>query len=301
MNASPLKNKGVSQALIIVALIIALAAIVGLIIFFWQRGNAPQTALAQVLGARSYHTSAELIFNQPLIVQGRERPFPNIRAVVEGDVLRNQFGTPELTGGLYVEAKGRGEEFRAEGDLKILNDAVAFRLDSLPVLLNPTGSLIKRWTYVPSALLQTHNTVAIQPIVQDIFSSLNYQEKVEFNGQSVRRFTGSVTPEQEEQLTAVFDYAASHNHALNVLARLLRTTDVKSVTVDVTKDDELAQILIVFIKKLPDGREVDRAGVRVSFTELNKDVVIEAPVKQATVRPEIFGKLFGSGTVTPQN
>lgn len=293
---------GTHKKILLGAAVAVVAVIVGLLV--WRlaasRVTAPEKALQALADAKSYHVATEFIVNMPLRVQGRERPFPNLLARIEGDVLRNEHGTPELTGDIYMEAKGRGEELTAEGELRILNDDVAFYLDSLPVLLNPSGSLIKKWTYVPSPLLHTYNSAALRPILGTLFASLQSQGETQFNSQRVQRFTGALTPDQAEELIDVFELEASHNHGLNTLARLLRANEVKSITVDVNDRGELAQVLVVFVQKFSDGREVDRAGVRLSFTDYHKKVTIDRPERQVTVRPEVFARIFGGGAVTPQ-
>ena len=288
----------------------SLALIIGLVIvviavgiFLYRRSypaNLANRAIAHFMAARSFHVKANIAINFPVRVKNRERPFTNVIGVIDGDVQREAHGTPEFTGALRGQLKGRGEEFTMDGEIRLLNDAVAFRLTNFPVLVNPTGSLRNRWTFVPSALLQTRNSPDIQATLRDAFAELHFVGNVQANGQRVVRYTGTVTPETQAKLVTALQYGTSGNHGWNVLARLLRANTVRSVTLDITPSGEVHTISAIFIKKLANGTEFERAGVRLAFSDYNKKVSINRPPQQAHVNPGVFAKLFGTGELTPQ-
>lgn len=273
-------------------------------IFIYQRIRdrklLPARALESFVAAQSYHVKANISINLPILIQNRERPFTNVIGVVEGDVQREEHGTPEFTGKLYGQMKGRGEEFSADGELRILNDAVAFRLKNFPVLVNPSGSLRNRWTYVDAPLLHTRNASDITNALRVAFKELNYVGRVQSEGTDVVRYNGTFTPETKTALITLFQRDVSGNQGWHVLARLLASNDVRSVTVDVTPQGELHEVAAIFVRQRPDGQDFERAGVKVSFSEYNKAVNVERPARQSRVSPSVFAKLFGTGEIEPQ-
>lgn len=297
---TPLLNKRFAPW--IIGAIILVVIVVGIFLFRQTRGRAalPAQALENFMAAQTYHVKANISINVSALLQDRERPFTNVIGVVEGDVRREEHGTPEFTGQLYGQMKGRGEEFSTDGELRVLNDAVAFRLKNFPVLVNPSGSLRNRWTYVDAPLLQTRNAADIVTVLQNAFAELNYLGRVQSEGAEVVRYSGTLTPETKANLVSLFHQDASGNEGWHVLARLLGGNDVRSVTVDITPQGEFHEITAVFTRQRPDGQEFERAGVKLSFSEYNKAVNIERPPRQSRVSPSVFAKLFGAGEIEPQ-
>ncbi|MEX1997413.1 MAG: hypothetical protein WEA04_01920 [Candidatus Andersenbacteria bacterium] len=286
---------------------VLLVAVAGLVIASFmvaQRFNKQalaQEAWLKLTAAPSYHARAELLLNLPVRLQGRERPLNQITLRTEGDVVRDTTGVPEFTGTLFTEARGRGTVLFADGQLRLLAEAVAFRLENLPVLVNPTGSLVEKWTYVDSRLLTTRNGPEIRQVLSDVFSQLAYQGKEQDNGGAIWRYAGSLRAEDEARLIATLQHQVSGNHGYHIIARLLQAYDVQSLVVDVaTETQEVRTITVTFVMPESASSASALAVLNLAFSDYGKAVVIDRPVKQLTVRPEIFSRIVGTGEILPQ-
>jgi hypothetical protein len=285
-------------------LIIGVAAAVGLIavIFGFSRliaGGAPERAFRNLMAADRFHTEAELLLHLPAQLRGEERTFTEIRGTVAGDVQRAESGTPELAGTLYAEAKGRGTVFFADGDIRVLEDEVLFRLDDLPVFLNRSGSLVKRWTRVEAPLLNGNETSGdIRQALASAFGSLDRAGRETIDGERLVRFTGRLSGEEEDALVGLLRRGVSGSQGWNVLARLLSANNLDSFDVWIDpSDDEVRRIRLHFVRPLSDGRVFDFALLTLSFKDYGKEVSVDRPEAALVVQPRVFAKLFGEGTV----
>src|SRR5688572_2275261 len=120
--------------------VLAVVALIALVVSRLGSERLLRRSFDNLTQAESFSTTAELTLRLPRLRRGVERPFTEIRATVAGDVRRAESGTAELTGTLYTEAKGRGNVFFADGEIRILENEVLFRLENLPVFLNRSGS-----------------------------------------------------------------------------------------------------------------------------------------------------------------
>src|SRR3989344_3154391 len=155
-----------SNKKVIVLIVVAAVLVVGAGAFALMRALNPgsrvvEQAFAKLAAAPSLHTSAELSINLPERFGSRNRPLTKVDIAIVGDVARHD-GAPEMAGTLDIEARGRGNAFFTNGDLRIFRDRMAFRLTEFPTLLNPSGSLSEKWTYVTVPLLQTNNGEALR-------------------------------------------------------------------------------------------------------------------------------------------
>lgn len=277
-----------------------IGAVLVLVLFgMWWRGSraVPIKALTAATQAQTFHVSSELTLHLPERLRGRPRPFTQVVSRVEGDVQRGEGGTPELAGTLRMEATGKGTVLFADGEARILHEAVAFKLHDLPVLLNPSGSLIDKWTYVERPLLALREPAAVRAALQSVFSKLTDQGRERIAGESLRRFEGTLTEEEEQQLAGVLGREQSGNLGLDVIARLLEAHKLKRVSVWVAGGNELRRIELNFVRPLQRGGEFDFATLTLTFTDYGKKVAIDRPAKQSTVQPAVFAKLFGTGDV----
>lgn len=279
------------------------AVVVALVLLgVWWRSYGKQAvlrgafeALAQ---APTFHTREELVIYLPKRTSsGRERPFTRVTFRTEGDVQKTG-GMPEYSGKMLIAARGRGNVFFADGDIRFLTDAAAFNLKNLPVFVNPSGSLINRWTYVPSTALHTQNGAEVKEAFAGVAQAIAYRGKEKRQNHSTYRFSGSFTPEQEEQLQTLLAHTASGNQAFNVLARLLRANNIQSLDMWIdTSSKELVEVQAQFVRPLGEGKEFHFAQLTLSFTDYGKDVTIEVPPRQLTAKPATFARLFGTGEV----
>lgn len=257
----------------------------------------PLEALAMAVATQTMHVNSELTLHLPERLNGKPRPFTQVVSRVDGDVARGDGGVPELTGTLRVEATGKGTLFFADGEARILHDAVAFKLHDLPVLLNPSGNLIDKWTYVASTLLTTKDPGAAGAALQQVFTKLSYTGRERINGESLRRFDGTLAEEEEQQLAHVLSKEQSGNLGLDVVARLLGAHKLKRLSVWIGSGKELRRIELNFVHPLQRGGEFDFATLTLTFTDYGKPVSVDRPEKQLTVRPAVFARLFGTGDV----
>lgn len=282
----------------------ATGLIILLVIGWWARSgrqNLLQQSLVNLDQAASYHVKAELIMNlPPRQPGGAARRYTLVTGRVEGDVKKNEHGTPELTGHLFGEMRGSGARLFATGDLRILNDKVIFWLEEFPVALNPSRKLLKRWTHVPGVLLQTANGELLRQTTAQVAPAFKYDGTAEVDGIAYAEYRGRLSPEHKRELITLAQHHASHNHAWNILARLLNAYPTHAIEIlvdDSTK--QVRQILAVF-GQVVDGKFVRRAAVKVDFTDFGKAVTIDQPEQQLTARPEVFSALFKTGEITPQ-
>ena len=242
---------------------------------------------------------ANLELTLPPFLRGRNRPFTSVTARVAGDVQRNEQGVPELTGTMFGEARGRGNTFFFEGETRILEESVLFRLSELPVLLNPSLSLVEKWTEVDTVLLQTANTEEVVAAWRSLGEQFSYEGVEQREGERLERYSATLSPEVEAQLVAALGEATSGNAAMDVLARLLRANEVRNANVWLAPGSgELRAVELEFFRPLSDGGEFDFAVLELEFRDYGKTVAFERPEVELTVRPEVFSKLFGTGEVT---
>lgn len=284
-------------------IVLVVAAIIVFLIFFIGGGSHKRDlarAFNNLAQAESFYHKTELELSLPVRLRSADRPIVGVTTRVEGDVIY-QDGIPNLTGQLYLEARGRGMLLYADGDLRLLNDAVAFNLSNLPALLNPSGSLIAKWTYAGVPALQTDNREDVKTALTNVLEGMQYigKEKISDNGSRLLHFRRSITAEQEEILTEVFRQGRSGNRGLQVVARLLRTFDVSALEVWVDPGDKtVAQIKATF-KKPSDQSDEFRSILTMQFSDYGKKVNIDRPTAQLTVKPEVFAKMFGGGDIEP--
>lgn len=276
------------------------AAAVGLLIFTSAvrgRSEAPH-AFEKLAGADSFHVVSELTVRLPARFRGGERPFTQATARVEGDLQRNEDSGAELAGDLSLEARGRGVVFSAEGQTRILHDRVLYNLDTLPVFLNPKGNLLKRWTRVPGSLLAVNDAGQIREALLRAVSGLQRGGIESVEVVRLRRYSGTLAEEQEQQLADALRLPSSGSQAWHVLARLLDANRVKAVDAWVdSRSGELRKVRVQFVRDLSQGREFEFATLTLTFTDYNKTVTIDAPESKLFVQPHVFAKLFGGGEI----
>jgi hypothetical protein len=295
------KKSQLSQRKHLVIAAAAVLAVVVIAVMVWSRLGSERLlrgAFENLAEAESFSTEAELTLRLPRLRRGVERPFTDIRAQVAGDVRRAESGTAELTGRLYAEAKGRGNVFFADGDVRILENEVLFNLDNLPVFLNRSGSLVKRWTRVEVPLLKTNNMSDIRGALTPALTSLKRTGTEKIDGERLVRFAGTPSPEAEDRLMALADVSSSGSQAWHVLARLLSANTIESLEVWVdSSSDEVRRIRAHFVRPLRDGRTFDFAYVTLSFKDYGREVAIDRPDTKLQVRPSSFARLLGQGDV----
>lgn len=262
-----------------------------------QGRDAIEEAIANVIAANSYHAMAELVLDLP----SQRNPAQLIDVVMraEGDIQETENDT--LFGGnLFIEAKGRGLVLFTEGELRIMPASVAFKLNSLPALLNPEGTLTDKWTYVDTDTLRSTNTLEINQLLIDVGSSLQRRgpERIPGTEQQGIHYQGQLTQEQEDVLVAALRQPTSNSKAWNVVARLLRAFDARVVDVwiDEEENPQLRRVAVTF--ENPEVQNDDpEATLILAFSDFGKEVNIEAPEREITVSPEVFARLFGEGDV----
>lgn len=262
-----------------------------------NRGGSNKDAVKafhRLAEGETWHAKSELTIQLPERLRGQDRPFTDIDIVVEGDVLRAEGKNPEMTGELSLEAKGRGNIFFADGQALILQDRVLFNLDNLPVFLNPSGSLVERWTEVAVPVLETRNGDQVREALAAVVQKLEPAGSEDVDDEKLKKFTAALTKEEGQALGEVLRIRTSGNRALHVVYRLLDANILKELNVWVDSgDNEVRRITAHFARPLTDGGEFDFATLTLTFSDYGKEVVIAPPERQLTVRPEVFGKLFG--------
>ncbi|MDP3997595.1 MAG: hypothetical protein U1C49_02410 [Candidatus Andersenbacteria bacterium] len=283
--------------------VVILLLLAGYWLWAWQNGQkqarAVSEAFSNIARAESFHALAELKLYLPPERGNKQRPLNEVAVMVEGDVWPAENNRWELAGDLSIEARGKGTTLFTDGQVRLLPDATAFRLSTLPVLLNPSGRLADKWTYVNVPLLETANPEAVRSAFNQSVGAFEYGGRDSINGQSWWHYTGSLNKDQRQALVQAFNQKASRNRGLNVLARLLAANEVRSLDVWVDPGSvELARVKVVFARG-QGGDGPDFAELTMDFSDFGKQVVAEMPSRELTVQPEVFGRMFGSGEIAP--
>lgn len=278
---------------IVVVIILAIIALRELPL---RSSRTVMLALTELGQTDSLHANTVLKLNLPERLGYRQRPFTAVDIVIDGDMQRSDTGVPELAGTVRGEARGLGNTFFVDGDLRLLQDAVSFRLDNLPILLNPSGSLINKWTYVDTPLLVTNNGSNVAQAVAMAASRLTYQGRQTLDGQRLAHYAGQLSAEDEQALADAFRLSASGNQALHVVARLLDAHNVRDFQVWLTPSSrQLHTVQISFVRPLRDGGEFDFATLTLSVNNFGEPATIDRPERKVVVSPGVFSRLFGSG------
>ena len=204
----------------------------------------------------------------------------------------------EMAGNMSLEARGPGNIFYSEGEVKVFEDEIAFKLSEFPVLLNPSGSLSGKWTYVPTQILGLKNGRQDLAALNGLGKNLVYQGEETIGSDRTWHFSGTLSDEISQQMQAAWQVDSSGNKGLDVVARLLQANKVKQVEVWVAKkDSQLRRIKVNFVRPLKNGNEFDFATLDVTLSDYGRVAVVERPVKELTVRPDVFAKIFGTGEI----
>lgn len=248
-------------------------------------------ALGNFLDAETYHAKVGLEMALPVRVPNREQPFKQVDMRLDGDVAEKETGA-EFSGRLYAEARGRGNVFFADGDIRMFEDATAFRLENLPVLLNPSGSLVEKWTYVDASLLRVNNQDEILARIGEI---LQKAEKGK-DEDGIQWWLVPAGEAEENMVIEAIRPGVSGSEAWGVLTRILRAYDVKTLVLAVDKENkELRQAVMIAGEKSENGEISDKVKLTLEFSEYGKEVMVERPPQEATAKREVFGRVFGSG------
>jgi hypothetical protein len=286
-----------SPRVLTISVVAVLVVLGGGIWFFrgYSKQQIARQAFEYLAQTSSYHARGELQLKLPPLPESRERPFTEVLVGLEGDVVMGE--EVEFVGSLYGETRGRGTILFTDGELRLLADTVAFRLENLPVLLNPTGTLVKKWTYVDAPVLRTHNVEDIHREFLTVVARAQYTGKEVRDERSLYHFTIPVSVEQEEQLLNVLSFEKSGSQAWHVLARLLRGADLHSFDIWVDKEDRtISFIEMSFVMPLEEGTaQHEFALLSVALSDYGKSVNVERPERQLAVRPDVFAHLFGNG------
>lgn len=281
---------------------VGLALVFVLFVMVSRRHADTQKAAEKLLSADAMHVKTELLINLPERFRGQERPFTKVMIRLDGEVARAGDQTPEFTGSLYLEARGRGNVFFADGQGRILKDRVLFNLDNVPVFLNPSGSLVKRWVKVEASLLTARHSAHVREVLAAGFRNLQRTGLDTVDGEKLVRYSGTFSEEQEQQMADVLRQDVSGSPALHTLARLLNTNQVK--TFDVWIDgsaQEIRRVRVHFVRPVRPAQgepfDFDFATLTMAFTDYGKEVAIDVPEARRVVKPEVFARLFGTGNV----
>lgn len=280
-------------------LIVGVVVIIIMIFLSWgRRGVNIEKAAEKLMDANTLHARTELVIHLPERTQGRDRLFTTLTTSVEGDVKRAEDRTPELAGNLYVEGRGRGNVLFADGQVRILRDRVLFNLDNLPVLLNPSGSLVKNWTKVEVPLLTTQNGQQVREMLSASLRNIQKEGNETIDGEKLTRYSVTLSEEQEQHVADTLRQGTSGNRAAHVITRLLDANRVESLNVWVDGGaKEIRRVQAHFVRPLANGEEFDFALLTLTFSDYGKEVTIDAPQNRLVVDPGVFARLFGTGQV----
>lgn len=279
--------------------LVAMVAIVA-----WAQANqvkkgskVMEKAIEQLQQAGGLHSEINLSLNLPERMRNRQRPLTKVSIDLDGDVVKSGEAL-EVAGVMNLEAKGPGNIFFAQGEISAWENITAFKLSEFPVLLNPSGNLSGKWTYVRTRLLGIKSEGQPLAALRSLGEGLTYQGTDKVGEEPAWRYSGTVSDEASKQLQEAWRLSTSDNKGLDVIARLLAANKVKQLDVWVAKNDsQLRQVKVNFVRPLSNGNEFDFATLDILLTDYGKVAVIDRPAEELTVKPEVFAKLFGTGEI----
>jgi hypothetical protein len=261
-----------------------------------QQKAAVTTALTNLFKAHTYHLATNLTLNLSSAVNNKLRPFPHIVITTNGDV--SQGSLTVFIGTLNISAQGQGNTLSSHGELRALPKATAFKLAEIPLLLNPSGNLVNKWTYVPTPLLNVTDSQNIMSSFTNIVQRLSYGGTDKIDGQEAVRFSGSVTPDQQKTLAAVLSSSASGSPVLDQLSRILSVSTIKNLSVWTdSRASKVQKIEVDFTKSGGNSTSNDFATLTLAFSDYGKAVKADNAPVQLTVKPEAFAQFFGGSQI----
>lgn len=281
------------------AVVLVLLAVVA-----WAQSNQAKKgttvmakAAEQLQQAEGWHSNASLVINLPERMRNTRRPLTKVVINLDGDVGRGEQALM-AAGDMRVEAKGPGNIFFTEGELRVLEDKTAFKLSEFPVLLNPSGSLSSKWTYVQARLLGIRQDSQALSALRSIGENLTYQGTERIESEQTWHLAGTLSEEASRQVQEAWKVSNSDNKGLDVVARLLAANKVKQMDVWIAKSsDQLRRVRVNFVRPLSNGGEFDFATLEVTLTDYGRAVVVDRPKEELKVDSGVFAKLFGTGEI----
>ncbi|MGH9857833.1 MAG: hypothetical protein ACRD4B_08320 [Acidobacteriota bacterium] len=254
-------------------------------------------SLQNVVNTETFHTTAELKLMLPTRQNTLgEQSIVSVGIKFNGDMAQDQ-GRPVLAGDMRLDALGRGMILFTDGDIRFLRDTVAFRLENLPALLNPRGNLLEKWTHVNVPVFETSNPDSLTMALALIAGRANYTGREYLGDEKLHRYDVRLTPEEEDALYEIFRQRNSGNRALHVLARLMNAYDISSFVVLVEAGDKEVRRLHLTFARSQENSDQQMAELSLTFSDYGREVAIEEPPIELTVRPDVFARMFGQGEV----
>lgn len=275
-----------------------------LVVVAWAQANQAKKgttvmtkAAEQLQQAGGIHSDVSLSINLPERMRSTRRPLTKVIIKLNGDVSRTEQAL-EATGEMNLEAKGPGNIFYTQGELKVFEDQTAFKLSEFPVLLNPSGNLSGRWTFVPARLLNIEPDGQALSVLRGVGENLTYQGTERIESEQTWHLAGTLSEEASRQVQEAWKVSNSDNKGLDVVARLLAANKVKQMDAWIAKSsDQLRRIKVNFVRPLSNGGEFDFATLEVTLTDYDKAVAVDRPKEELKVDSGVFAKLFGTGEI----
>jgi len=257
-----------------------------------NQDSAVQTAWENLRNANSAHVVTSLDLKLPnTAAQAANQPVVDITIQTEGDgIWREQ---PAYSGTFAITTKGRGMQLFTDGEIRILPEATLFKLQNLPTLLNPSGNLLDKWTRVEGPLLRATNPEESNPVFTAIFS--NWTQKDSDN--SSVRYEKTFSEDEERQIESAFRSQSSGSEALHILSRLVKNFNIDSA--EAWLDSENQELRQLKFHLTNSAKPDQHATLQFTFSQQGKEVNIDTPETESTVRPEIFTQLFGEPKESP--
>jgi hypothetical protein len=261
-----------------------------------QKDQPPVTVAAawsKLQAAHSAHIATALAINLPTQQQkDQARPIIDVAIRTQGD--SNWADKLTYAGDFTIEAKGRGMQLSTDGDIRLLPDKVAFNLHNLPTLLNPSGSLLNKWTIVNSTPFKITNAEEVTPALKTFFDNWVYKGDDNIHGPA-HHYTKDVSDDEAKALQNTFSQHKSGSAGLNIIARLLQNFAIDQADAWVGRDNQQLQRLSIHFKK--NESKDQQASLQFDLSDYGKQVAVDAPQEELNVKPEVFEQLFGTGNV----
>jgi hypothetical protein len=267
----------------------------------WQARNK-ETALIErswekLAETETVRTEVELVMNLP---EGEEgiRPFTQVTARLRGDAVKERAETAAFKGDLYLEAKGRGNIFYADGRVDILPTEVLFRLENIPAVLQQGGSVLDKWTRVETEILQARNAPEIHQALAETLAGLRPVGESTIEGEELQRFSKDISAAEKEKLTAVLEQHQSGSPAWDSLGRLLKANDEGVLDVWINEKSREIRRWRLSLRQAQAGGSTREFGIlTMNLMNYGSPVTIERQESVYTAKGEVFAKLFGRGEV----
>lgn len=247
-----------------------------------------EKAFANLTNSSTFHLTVALDLAVPTRDQAKEKPVPLVLSKFNGDV-RREGETMQLAGTLAAEMRDQGRALYANGDIRVLSDAVAFRLATAPAALVENDNLVSRWTYILTSPVKVQANGGVRGALAMFISNLTFKDSTKTEAERLDTYRTEFKPEDEQLVLKELEKNGNANAIQVALVHVLQAYDTQWAEVQIDSRDQIRKIEVALT--LPnDNRPAVLLTVRLS--DYGKEVDISRPPQELTVKPDVFKTIW---------